>query len=103
MLTRETKAAKASFLDGHEKAQRLVSVLSTHTAHWTTKLVCIIRGQAPPDRYTVAMVTVHFGLLLIALAFARWVFTWVGWEILMRYVDAKRPHVHQILNLPARN
>ncbi|KAH7335367.1 hypothetical protein B0J17DRAFT_719903 [Rhizoctonia solani] len=39
MLTRETKAAKASFLDGHEKAQRLVSVLSTHTAHWTTKLV----------------------------------------------------------------
>ncbi|KAJ1306723.1 hypothetical protein OPQ81_007712 [Rhizoctonia solani] len=102
ILTNETKAANTSFIDGHKKAQRLVAVLSTHTAHWTTKLVRIIRREAPPDRYTIAMATVHFGLFLITLAFARWVFTWVGWEILMRYVDAKRPHVHQLLNLPPR-
>ncbi|ELU43492.1 hypothetical protein AG1IA_02473 [Rhizoctonia solani AG-1 IA] len=102
LLTKETRAANASFAEGHKKAQRLVGVLSTHTAHWTTKLVRIIRREAPPDRYTVAMATVHFGLFLITLAFARWVFTWVGWRILMKYVDAKRPHVHELLNLPQR-
>ncbi|CAE6417537.1 unnamed protein product, partial [Rhizoctonia solani] len=102
ILTKETRAANASFKKGHTKAQHLVSVLSTHTAHWTTKLVRIIRREAPPDRYTIAMATVHLGLFLFALAIARWVFTWVGWKILMRYVDAKRPHVHQLLNLPPR-
>ncbi|CAE7222880.1 unnamed protein product [Rhizoctonia solani] len=102
LLTNETKAASANFAEGHKKAQRLVTVLSTHTAHWTVKLARIIRREAPPDRYTIALATVHFGLFLIALAFARWVFTWVGWKILMRYVDAKRPHVHQLLNIPPR-
>ncbi|QRW17028.1 transmembrane protein [Rhizoctonia solani] len=53
LLTKETRAANASFAEGHKKAQRLVGVLSTHTAHWTTKLVRIIRREAPPDRYTV--------------------------------------------------
>ncbi|KAF8677572.1 hypothetical protein RHS04_05871 [Rhizoctonia solani] len=75
LLTKETRAANASFAEGHKKAQRLVGVLSTHTAHWTTKLVRIIRREAPPDRYTVAMATVHFGLFLITLAFARWMQT----------------------------
>ncbi|CAE6394189.1 unnamed protein product [Rhizoctonia solani] len=102
IITNETKSASTSFADGHKKAQRLVTVLSTHTAHWTIKLARIARGEAPPDRYTIAMATVHVGLFLFALAFARWIFTWVGWNILMRYVDARRPHVHQILNLPPR-
>ncbi|KDN47657.1 hypothetical protein RSAG8_03447, partial [Rhizoctonia solani AG-8 WAC10335] len=84
ILANETKAASASFADGHKKAQRLVTVLSTHTAHWTIKLVRIVRWEAPPDRYTIAMATVHFGLFLLALVFARWIFTWVGWKILMR-------------------
>ncbi|KAG8723399.1 hypothetical protein FRC09_003465 [Ceratobasidium sp. 395] len=54
-LTRETEAADTSFSIGHEKARRLATALSTHTAHWTTKLVRILRREAPPDRYTVAM------------------------------------------------
>ncbi|CEL61906.1 hypothetical protein RSOLAG1IB_04656 [Rhizoctonia solani AG-1 IB] len=102
ILNKEIRVANASFTEGHKKAQRLVGVLSTHTAHWTTKLARIVRREAPPDRYTVAMVTVHLGLFIVTLAFARWVFTWVGWKILMRYVDARRPHVHQLLNLPPR-
>jgi len=101
-LIREMQVANTSFADGHEKARRLATVLSTHTAHWTTKLVRILRREAPPDRYTVAMTAVHAALVLTVLAVARWVTTWVGWDILRRYVEAKRPHIHQLLNLELR-
>ncbi|KAB5594917.1 Transmembrane protein [Ceratobasidium theobromae] len=102
ILTQETKAVDASFAEGHEKARRLAAALSTHTAHWTIKLLHIIRREAPPDRHTVAMATVHAALFLAVLTVARWILTWVGWEILMRYADAKRPHIHQLLNLQPR-
>ncbi|KAG9124159.1 hypothetical protein FRC07_012617 [Ceratobasidium sp. 392] len=101
-LTEETEAADASFAVGHEKARRLATALSTHTAHWTTKLIRILRREAPPDRYTVAMTAVHLALFLAVLAVIRWVAAWVGWDILARYVDAKRPHIHQLLNLEPR-
>ncbi|KAG8707371.1 hypothetical protein FRC08_000528 [Ceratobasidium sp. 394] len=101
-LTRQTEAADVSFAVGHEKAQRLATALSTHTAHWTTKLIRILCRKAPPDRHTVAMVAVHLALVLAALAAIRSVTTWVGWDILGRYVDAKRPHIHQLLNLEPR-
>ncbi|KAG8751850.1 hypothetical protein FRC12_012233 [Ceratobasidium sp. 428] len=101
-LTRETEAADTSFSIGHEKAGRLATALSTHTAHWTTKLVRILRREAPPDRYTVAMTAVHLTLFLAILAVIRLVATWVGWDILGRYIDARRPHIHQLLNLEPR-
>ncbi|KAF8603808.1 hypothetical protein BDV93DRAFT_606503 [Ceratobasidium sp. AG-I] len=101
-LIRETIAADTSFAHGHEKARRLATALSTHTAHWTTKLMRILRREAPPDRYTVAMAAVHAALFLTVLGAARWVAAWVGWEILRRYVEAKRPHVHQLLGLEPR-
>ncbi|KAG9102835.1 hypothetical protein FRC06_000981 [Ceratobasidium sp. 370] len=92
-LTGQTKAADA---------RRLATALSTHAAHWTTKLVRILCRKAPPDRHTVAMAAVHLALVLAALAVIRRVTTWVGWDILGRYIDAKRPHIHQLLNLEPR-
>ncbi|QRV88798.1 transmembrane protein [Ceratobasidium sp. AG-Ba] len=101
-FTKETEAAHASFENGHEKARRLATALRTHTAHWTTKLIRILRREAPPDRHTVAMAAVHAALFLAMLAVVRSVTTWVGWDILRRYVDAKRPHIHQLLNIEPR-
>ena len=62
----------------------------------------ILRREAPPDRYTVAMAAVHAALFLAVLGVTKWVAAWVGWEILRKYVEAKRPHVHQLLGLELR-